>query len=100
MKTFIDRIGYLCLARGRSDFTGKVGGVIGVARRSGHVNVCDQMIGFVTATRMIVPSGGRTFAVAREKGDVMKDQEGLERARYLGKMIVKTIEATKSLRKN
>jgi len=58
------------------------------------------MISFVTATRMIVPSGGRAFAIAREKGDVMRDQEGLERARYLGRMIVKTIEATESLRKS
>jgi len=100
MKTFIDRIGYLCVARGRTDFAGKVGGVIGVARRSGLANVCSQMMNFVTATRMIVPSGGRVFVVAREKGDVLKDQEGLDTARYLGKMMVKTIVATESLRKN
>ena len=100
MKTFIDRIGFLSLARGRKDFAGKVGGVIGVARRSGLANVCSQMISFVTATRMIVPSGGRVFVVAREKGEVLKDQEGLDTARYLGKMMVKTIVATESLRKS
>jgi len=100
MKTFIDRIGYLCLARGRRDFVGKVGGVIGVARRSGLINVCSGMMNFVMATRMIVPSGGRVFVVAREKGEVLKDQEGLDAARNLGKSMVKTIVATESLRKS
>jgi multimeric flavodoxin WrbA len=100
MKTFIDRIGYLCLARGRKDFTSKVGGAIAVARRSGLMNTCGQMIIFLTATRMIIPSGGRAFAVGREKGEVAEDKEGVETARYLGRMMVKTIVATESLRKN
>jgi multimeric flavodoxin WrbA len=96
MKTFIDRIGYLSLVRGRKDFAGKPGAVIAVARRSGLENVCNQMINFVTASRMIVPSGGRVFALAREKGEVLKDQEGMDSARYLGKMMAKTIEATEN----
>jgi multimeric flavodoxin WrbA len=100
MKTFIDRIGWLCIARGRTDFEGKVGGVIGVARRSGLADVCSQMMNFVTATRMMVPTGGRVFVVARDKGDVLKDQEGLDTTRYLGKMMVKTIVATERLRKS
>jgi len=100
MKTFIDRIGYLSLARGRKDFAGKVGAVIGVARRSGLENVCSQLMNFVTATRMIVPSGGRVVGLAREKGEVLKDQEALDSARYLGKMMVKTIEATEGVRES
>ncbi|MGQ9781334.1 MAG: flavodoxin family protein [Nitrososphaeria archaeon] len=99
MKIFIDRIGYLAIARGRKDFVGKVGGVIAVARRSGAIRTCDQMIMFITAVRMIIPSGGRAFAIGREKGEVAKDAEGVESARYLGKMMVKTIAATESLRK-
>lgn len=97
MKTFIDRIGYLNLARGRKDFKGKVGAAIAVARRSGLASTWSQMNMFLTATRMIVPSGGRVFAVGRGKGEVAKDKEGVETARYLGKMMVKTIVATKSL---
>lgn len=100
MKTFIDRIGYLALARGRKDFAGKVGGVIAVARRSGVANTCNQMITFMTAIRMIIPSGGRTFAIARDKGEVTKDKEGIDGAKYLGKMMVKTIAVTDSLRKS
>jgi len=99
MKIFIDRIGYLAIARGRKDFSGKVGGVIAVARRSGMMRTCDQMLTFVTAVRMIVPSGGRAFAIGREKGEVVKDLEGLEGARYLGKTMAKTIRATDKLRK-
>jgi len=100
MKTFIDRIGYLCLARGRKDFAGKVGGAIAVARRSGLMNTCGQMLIFLTAVRMIIPSGGRVFAVGREKGEVAEDKEGVDTARYLGRTMVKTIAATESLRKN
>ena len=100
MKTFIDRIGYLCLARGRKDFTGKVGGAIAVARRSGLMNTCQQMLIFLTAVRIIIPSGGRVFAVGREKGEVAEDKEGVDTARYLGKMMAKTIVATESLREN
>lgn len=99
MKTFIDRIGYLGLARGRKDFMGKVGGVVGVARRSGLANTCSQMLMWVTAMRMIVPSGGRVFVVAREKGEAMKDEEGIDAAQYLGRMVVETIRATEGLRK-
>jgi multimeric flavodoxin WrbA len=99
MKIFIDRIGYLAIARGRKDFTGKVGGVIGVARRSGVMRTCDQMITFITAVRMIMPSGGRVFAIGNKKGEVAKDTEGVKGARYLGQMMVKTIAATGKLRK-
>lgn len=94
MKIFIDRIGFLALARGRKDFAGKVGGVIAVARRSGLANTCNQMLTFMTAVRMTIPGGGRAFAIAREKGEVAHDKEGMESARYLGKMMVKVVAMT------
>jgi len=94
MKIFIDRIGFLALARERKDFSGKVGGVIAVARRSGVANTCNQMLTFMTAVRMTIPSGGRAFAIAREKGEVAHDKEGMESARYLGKMMVKMVTMT------
>ena len=88
------------LSSARARFNGKVGGAVAVARRTGLTNVCSQMIGFVTAMRMIVPSGGRVFAMAREKGEVVKDREGLDAARYLGKLVAKTLVATESLRES
>ena len=92
MKIFIDRIGFLALARKRVDFAGKVGGVIAVARRSGVSSTCNQMIIFLTAIGVAIPSGGRVFAIGREKGEVLKDQEGIETARQLGNCIVKALQ--------
>ncbi len=100
MKIFIDRIGFLALARGRKDFSEKVGGVIAVARRSGVSNTCNQMITFMTAVGITIPSGGRAFAIGRERGEVTKDQEGIDSARHLGKMIVRTKAALENSRKN
>jgi multimeric flavodoxin WrbA len=100
MKTFIDRIGFLALARGRKDFAEKVGGVIGVARRSGVSSTCNQMLTFMTAVGMVIPNGGRVFAIAREKGEVAKDQEGMDSARHLGKMMAQTIAAVDNLKKS
>ncbi len=100
MKIFIDRIGFLALARGRKDFAEKVGGVIAVARRSGVSNTCNQMITFMTAVGMTIPSGGRAFSIGREKGDVAKDKEGIDSARHLGKMIVRTKVALDTSRKS
>ena len=48
------------------------------------------MITFLTGVGMIIPSGGRVFAIGRDKGEVVKDREGMDSARHLGKMIVKT----------
>ena len=93
MKIFIDRVGFLALARGRKDFAEKVGGVIAVARRSGVSSTCNQMLTFMTAVGMTIPSGGRVFAIGREKGEVAKDQEGMDTAKHLGKMMVHTIVA-------
>lgn len=93
MKIFIDRIGFLALARGRKDFVDKVGGVIAVARRSGVASTCNQMLTFMTAIRMTIPGGGRAFAIAREKGEVMRDREGVESARYMGKMLARAVRA-------
>ena len=91
IKILIDRVGFLALARGNKDFTEKVGGVIGIARRSGVSSTCTQMIIFLTALGIIIPSGGRVYAIGRDKGDVTNDQEGMDTARHLGKMMVRTI---------
>ena len=88
MKTFIDRMGFLGLARKKQDFVGKAGGVIAVARRSGVSGTCNQMLTLLTALGVSIPSGGRVFAIGREKGEVLNDKEGIETAKNLGKSIV------------
>ncbi len=92
MKIFIDRIGFLALARKRIDFAGKVGGAIAVARRSGVSGTCNQMLTFLTALGIAIPSGGRVYAIAREKGEVLSDQEGIQTARQLGDSIAKALK--------
>jgi hypothetical protein len=58
------------------------------------------MITFLTAVGITIPSGGRAFSIGREKGDVAKDQEGIDSARHLGKMIVQTKVALDNSRKS
>ena len=89
MKIFIDRIGFLAPARKRVDFIGKVGGVIAVARRSGFSSTCNQIMTFLTAVGVAIPSGGRVFAIGREKGEVLNDKEGMETVRHLGLSILR-----------
>jgi multimeric flavodoxin WrbA len=100
MKIFIDRVGFLSLARGNKDFAEKVGGVIGVTRRSGVSSTCCQMIIFLTALGIIIPSGGRVYAIGRDKGDVAGDKEGMETARHLGRMMVQTLRLLHESKKN
>ncbi len=93
MKIFIDRMGFLALARKKQDFVGKVGGVIGVARRSGVSSVCNQMLTLLTAAGVTIPSGGRVYSIGREKGEALNDKEGVETAKHLGNAIVAALKA-------
>jgi len=91
MKALIDRAGfYNNRARGRTAFTGKVGGAMAVAYRTGLATTWGQMLIFILAQRMIVP-GIASFpnAIGREPGDVLKDKEGMDKARELGEAMAK-----------
>jgi len=99
VKTFIDRIGYLNMARGRKPLMDKIGASAVVGRRTGMLNASLEILTFLTASRMIIPSGGRLVTVGREKGDVLKDAEGMESARDLGARMVELAEATSGFRK-
>ena len=57
----------------------------------GQVSTCNQMMTFLTAAGFAIPSGGRVFAIGREKGEVLNDKEGVETAKNLGFMIVKAL---------
>lgn len=94
MKALIDRAGFFNnRATGRSAFTGKVGGAMSVAYRTGLATTWCQMLIFILAQRMIVP-GIASFpnAVASEPGDVLKDQEGMDKAREIGEAMAKLAE--------
>ena len=86
VKALIDRTGfYNTRALGRSAFTGKVGGAMVVAYRTGLATTWCQMLIFILSQKMIVP-GIASFAnaIGSASGDVIKDKEGMEKARELG----------------
>jgi len=96
-KTFIDRVGYLHMARGRKAFKNKVGGAVAVAGSSGTVNALSSILMFLTASGMIIASP-LVRALAPGKGDALKDTRGMDGAKELGKSIVQIAKATSSLR--
>lgn len=95
IKALIDRAGYLSVAKGRV-FENKVGGPMVVARRAGQNFTFAELLFFFIHQGMIVP--GSTYwnvAIGREKGEVTKDEEGMQTARNFGKKVVWLIKKIK-----
>ncbi len=87
IKALIDRAGYLSIAKGRV-FDDKVGGPVVVARRAGQNFTLAEMLFFFLHQGMIVPGSTYwTVAVGRAKGEVAKDEEGLQVVRNFGKKV-------------
>lgn len=69
-------------------FKNKVGGPIVVARRAGHNFTFAQLMFFFMIHEMIVP--GSTYwnvAFGREKGEVLKDKEGVKTIRVFAQQV-------------
>ncbi len=82
MKALIDRAGFVSLANGGM-YRNKVGAALVAVRRSGAIHTIDTITHFFFANQMIVP--GRVLVIGREKGDVLKDEEGMQAVTMLGK---------------
>jgi multimeric flavodoxin WrbA len=89
MKALIDRTGYVARANGRM-FKNKVGAAVAAVRRSGAVHTLDTINHFFLSGEMII--AGRVIGVGREKGEVEKDQEGIELAKTLGQRMAWLLE--------
>ncbi len=79
----LDRVGYVARANGNF-LRRKVGAAIVVARRAGQNFTFAQLNYFFLISEMIIP--GSTYwncGFGREKGEVEKDQEGLDTIRRL-----------------
>jgi len=64
----------------------KVGGPIVVARRAGHNFTFAQLMFFFMIQGMIVPGSSYwNIAFGRQKGDVLKDEEGIETIKNFGR---------------
>jgi len=98
MKLFIDRAGYLCLARGRTDFKNKVAGVVVVAGGVGHQSTVEELLSFLSTCRMIIPWMGWVAGTATRKGEISRRTGSLKDARRLGTAIVELAKLTSLLR--
>ena len=84
MKALIDRAGFVGLANGRM-YKNKVGASVSCFRRSGGMHTIESMNHFFFGNELII--AGRAMSVAREKGEVEKDVEGVQAAQALGQKI-------------
>jgi multimeric flavodoxin WrbA len=77
-KAFIDRLGY-CSRAGGSMIKRKVAAGIAIARRAGSVDVCHQINNLFNLGECIIPASTYwNIGIAREKGEIMEDMEGVE----------------------
>ena len=84
MKALIDRAVMVNKANGGL-FRRKVGAAVVAARRGGMITAFDTLNHFFLLSEMIVPGSSYwSFAIGLEKGDVDKDQEGIQTMQVLG----------------
>ena len=84
IKALMERVGYIARWNGEP-FQRKVGGPLVVARRSGKNFTIAQLTFWFQILGFFVP--GSTYwnvAIAREKGEVEKDEEGVQTMKVLG----------------
>ena len=84
LKAIVDRCGMTSRANG-DIFKRKVGAAVVTHRRGGAIHVFDSINHFFTIGQMIiVGSSYWNFGVGRDKGEVAKDEEGVNTMRTLG----------------
>lgn len=82
MKALIDRAGFVGLANGKM-YKNKVGAAVACFRRSGGMNTIESMNHLFLSNDIII--AGRVSGMAKDKGDMEKDEEGLQVAATLGR---------------
>lgn len=93
-RAFLERSGYISAQNGRV-FAGKVGGPLVVARRSAVSLTFAEMALWFCGQRFFIP-GTLAFAFGRDKGDVLKDEEGMTAARDFGRSIAFLLKKLKA----
>ena len=92
MKALIDRAGYVARANDGL-FKRKVGAAVVAARRAGAIHAFDSMNHFFFISEMIVPGSNYwNLGFGLDKGDVEKDEEGLQTMKQLGKNMAWLLE--------
>lgn len=83
-KALIDVAGY-ALGSAGNPLRRKPGAAVAVMRRAGSIHAIDSINHFFLINEMIIP--GSTYwniAIGRQKGDVLKDEEGMMTMKVLG----------------
>ena len=82
MKALIDRAGFVGVANG-SMYKNKIGVALSCYRRAGGVDTINTINHFFLSSEIII--AGRAYSVARDKGDMEKDKEGIQVVKALGR---------------
>ena len=95
MKALIDRAGFV--ARANPDMlTHKVGAAVVAVRRAGGMSTFDAINHFFLINQMIVPGSSYwNIGIGHKKGEVEKDEEGIQTMKDLGKNMAWLIKQTK-----
>jgi multimeric flavodoxin WrbA len=81
MKALIDRTGFVSRANGGM-YRNKVGAAVVALRRAGGMHAIDSMNHFLLSQDIVI--AGRALGIGRDKGEVEKDEEGIQLAKSLG----------------
>ena len=84
MKALVDRAGFVGLAN-RQMHKNKVGAAVACLRRSGGMHTIETMNHFFLRNELII--AGSAMSIARDKGEVEKDKEGILTAQTLGQKV-------------
>ena len=96
LKALIDRAGYVGRANGQL-FNHKIGAAVVAVRRAGSMSTFDAINHFFLINGMIVPGSSYwNVGIGLKKGDVEKDEEGIETMETLGKNMAWLLKKTNS----
>jgi len=99
IKTFMDRTSLVACANAWM-FQRKIGAGVGAVRRAGAVHTFHSLNSYFTIAQMIVVGSSYwNMGFGMDKGEVLKDAEGLQTMRNLGRnmaWLLKCLEATKT----
>jgi len=94
-KALIDVAGYALRGAG-NPLKRKVGAAVIAVRRAGAIHAFDSINHFFLINEMIIPGSSYwNLAIGREKGDVLKDEEGMKTMKVLGENMAWLLEKTR-----
>ncbi|WP_319370723.1 flavodoxin family protein [uncultured Ilyobacter sp.] len=92
MKSFLDRTFYVAGVNGGL-FRHKVGAAVVAVRRSGGLPAFEQLNNFLNYSEMLIPTSNYWNVIhGTAPGEVLKDQEGVQIMRILGKNMAWTLK--------